>query len=294
MVPKTGNDITGLIASAGDLPRAAADLARASGRRVYVLGLEEAFAHRPDAARYCDAMVSVGEVTRAMTLLRDAGCQRIAFGGYLSRPDWTRLRLDSGGAALLPAAIEAARKGDDSLLRVIAQACEAHGFTVIGLGELAPELLARPGIWGRIGPDAAACNDIARAWAVAGLLGSFDIGQASVVAHGIVLAVEAQEGTDALLARVAGLAPSLRGHPDSPAGVLLKRMKPGQDRRLDAPVIGVATLRAAHAAGLAGIAVEANGTLIPDREALVAEADALRLFLIGIDAGSPLLSAPAP
>lgn len=286
MNPDLAGNITGLIAGAGDLPRAVAESAGAIGREVFVLGIEEAFSENPTSHDYCDAMVSLGEIGRAIHLLEAAGCRKVAFGGYLTRPDWTRLRLDDGGAALLPAALAAARQGDDALMRVIAQAFEDRGFNVIGLGDLAPDLIARSGIRGRLAPDEAGYRDMELAWAVAGALGAFDIGQAAAVANGLVLAVEAQEGTDALLARVAGLRQSLRGRPGAPAGILLKRLKPGQDRRLDAPVIGMATLLAAYEAGLAGIAVEAGGTLVLDREALVAEADARGMFLIGIDAQS--------
>lgn len=293
MIADARGGTTGLIASAGDLPRMAAESARAGGRQVYVLGIEEAFAQTPEAAGWCDGVVSIGEIDTTIALLQDAGCRQVALGGYLSRPDWTKLRLDAGGMAVLPAALAAARQGDDALLRVVAEAFEARGFPVIGLGTLAPDLAAPAGLWGAHAPDDSARGDIARAWAVAGTLGAFDIGQAAVVANGVVLAVEAQEGTDALLSRVTGLGAALRGRPGTLAGILLKRLKPHQDPRLDAPVIGLATLRGAHAAGLAGIATEAGATLVLDRAGLVEEADRVGMFLLGVSAPGPLLAGDA-
>jgi DUF1009 family protein len=126
-------------------------------------------------------------------------------------------------------------------------------------------------------PDAEALADIARATAVLRALGAVDVGQGCVVQQGIVLAVEAIEGTDAMLARAAGLARP------GPGGVLVKMVKPGQDRRADLPTIGPRTIDAAHAAGLRGVAFEAGGTLFTDRTACIAQADRAGLFLLGLD-----------
>jgi hypothetical protein len=101
------------------------------------------------------------------------------------------------------------------------------------------------------------------------------------VAGGLVLAVEAQEGTDAMLLRVAGLPPAIRGSPDDRRGVLVKRAKPQQERRIDLPTIGVRTIEGAARAGLAGVAVEAGGALVVDRAAVAAAGDAAGVFVIG-------------
>ena len=124
-------------------------------------------------------------------------------------------------------------------------------------------------------------RDLVQAARVAGAIGALDIGQGAVVCDGLVLAVEAQEGTDAMLQRVALLPASVRGAPDARRGVLVKRPKPIQERRIDLPVIGLQTLEAAAAASLAGIAVEAHGALVARRADLVAAADAAGLFVYG-------------
>ncbi|MGB1088642.1 MAG: UDP-2,3-diacylglucosamine diphosphatase LpxI domain-containing protein, partial [Alphaproteobacteria bacterium] len=114
-------------------------------------------------------------------------------------------------------------------------------------------------------------------------LGAFDVAQGAVVCDGLVLAVEAAEGTDAMLARVATLSSDLRGHEGALRGVLVKVTKPAQDRQIDQPTIGPATILNAHKAGLAGVAIEAEHGLIVDREETIATADRLGLFIFGLD-----------
>ena len=148
---------------------------------------------------------------------------------------------------------------------------------MIGAHEVLTEAVGTAGLLGRLAPDAEAQADIARGRVVVQALGRVDVGQGCIVQQGIVLAVEAIEGTDAMLARAAGLARP------GPGGVLIKLVKPGQDRRADLPTIGPNTIAAAAAAGLRGIAFEAGGTLLTDRDACIAAADTAGLFLLGID-----------
>jgi DUF1009 family protein len=175
----------------------------------------------------------------------------------------------------------AAFSGDDGLLAAVVRVLGEEGFRVLGAHEVLTEAVGPRGVMGRVAPDAQAMADIARATDVTKALGRVDVGQGCVVQQGIVLAVEAIEGTDAMLARCRGLARP------GPGGVLLKLVKPGQDRRADLPTIGPTTLRAAAAAGLRGVAFEAGGTLLTDRTACVAAADAAGLFLVGIDPDAP-------
>ena len=116
-------------------------------------------------------------------------------------------------------------------------------------------------------------------------MGALDIGQAVVVANGLVLAVEAQEGTDAMLQRCADLPRALRSHAAAAAGVLAKAVKPIQDRRVDLPTIGPATIEAAARAGLVGVVGEAGALLVVDRDQVIQTADDLGLFVFGCSAG---------
>lgn len=269
----------GIIAGLGQLPVSIARNAEASGQGVFVLrlkGFEE-----PALAGFPGRVVGLGEVGAVIRLLREAGCQDVVFAGNVRRPDFSSLRLDARGLALLPSVIAEARKGDDALLRVLVREFEKAGFNVIGSEAAHASLLAQAGRIAGPEPGPEDLADIEVAARVAGVLGTMDIGQGCVVCRGLVLAVEAQEGTDEMLRRCALLPEAVRGTPALRRGVLLKRPKPGQERRIDLPTTGVSTLELASAAGLAGIAVEAGGALMLDREAMTARAQALGLFIYG-------------
>jgi hypothetical protein len=159
---------------------------------------------------------------------------------------------------------------------------EREGFAIEGAHEVGAGLALGEGPLGRVAPSEAHRADIIRALSVARAIGKLDIGQGAVVARGLVLAVEAQEGTDAMLARCAELPVALRGTPEAPMGVLAKAPKPIQERRIDMPTIGVATVTAAAHAGLAGIVGEMGALLVVDRQAVVQRADDLGLFIVGV------------
>jgi UDP-2,3-diacylglucosamine hydrolase len=278
----------GMIAGLGELPVSLAEAADQEGREIYVLrlkGFEE-----PRLAEYPGDVVGFGEVGRQLRLLKAAGCRELVFAGRVARPDFRAIKLDWRGARLLPRVIRAARDGDDALLRVLVDTFAGEGFRVIGAEEVHGDLCAAEGLLAgpEPGPDHRA--DIARAMAVAGEIGRLDIGQGCVVCDGLVLAVEAQEGTDAMLERCARLAPEIRGTKQNRRGVLAKRPKPIQERRIDLPTIGVSTVERAAAAGLAGIAVEAGGALVMARREVEAAAARLGVFVIGIasDASDPV------
>jgi len=270
----------GVVAGGGELPRAIAETARAAGREVFVLGLGD----RPGAwiSRFPHESVSLGELGKAMKALRAHGCGDVTLAGKVQRPRFSEIKLDAKAVLAAPRVIAAALKGDDALLRSVIEMFEREGMRVIGAAEAAPDLVAREGVMGRIAPDARHESDIAQAMKIARAIGALDVGQATVVCDGLTLCVEAAEGTDAMIARVAALPEHFRGTHSKPRGVLAKAPKPIQDRRTDLPVIGVDTVRNAHAVFLAGIAVEAGGALIVDRDAVVAEADRLGLFLKGV------------
>jgi UDP-2,3-diacylglucosamine hydrolase len=234
-------------------------------------------------ASHPGAAFGLGEMGARFRALKDAGCDAVTFVGLVRRPDFKTLKLDARAALMLPKVLAGARKGDDALMRAILEEFEREGFRIVGPEVAFAGLLAPKGVLGAHAPDGAAHADIARGAGIAAALGAWDVGQGCVVCDGFVLALEAAEGTDAMLARVAELPAAVRGDAQARRGVLVKRAKPIQDRRIDLPTIGLATLEAAAAAGLAGVAVEAGGALIVDREAVAARADALGLFVFGFD-----------
>jgi DUF1009 family protein len=273
----------GIIAGGGDLPRAVAASARAGGREVFVIGLTGSLDEGDDwIGDFPHEVMSPGAPGRAFKSLRREGVTDILLAGKVDRPDFSSLKLDMKGLALLPRALKAARQGDDALLRFLVAMFEEEGFRAIGVAEAAPGLVCGEGVLGRHTPDDAHRADMERGFAIVKALGALDVGQAAVVCEGLALAVEAAEGTDRMIERIATLRQALRGTPRQRRGVLVKALKPTQDARTDMPVIGVATVERAAAAGLAGIGLEAGGALIVDKALVAAKADALGLFVAGV------------
>lgn len=266
----------GILAGSGVMPGQVAAAARAAGRGVFLVGLE-GFAEPAVLAPYPHEVIRVLAVGRILAALRRHECRELVLVGPVRRPSLLGLRPDAEGARILARIGRAAFAGDDGLLAAVLRVLGEEGFRVIGAHEVLREVLAPAGLLSEASPDAVAMADIARGIAVAQALGAVDVGQGCVVQQGIVLAVEAAEGTDAMLARCAGLAWP------GPGGVLVKLVKPGQDRRADLPTVGPETVRGAAAAGLRGIAFEAGGTLLADRDATLSGAAAAGLFLIGLD-----------
>jgi hypothetical protein len=227
--------------------------------------------------------MSIGEWGLALKLLRESEIKDVVFVGRVDRPNWSDIKVDAKGLMMLPSVIAAARKGDDALLKFISDFYGKEGFRVLTAPEAAPELVMGTGVLGRLKPDADQMDDIHRAFAIIRAMGALDVGQAAIVCDGLPLCVEAAEGTDAMIARVAALRPNLHGTAEKKRGVLAKALKPMQDRKTDLPVIGVGTVKNAHAVHLAGIALEAGASLIVDKAAVAAEADRLGLFVVGVN-----------
>jgi DUF1009 family protein len=271
----------GLIAGRGGLPGEIVSACNAAERPVFVLRLI-GLADPALAAAAPGADVGLAEWGKMFRTLRRQGCQRVCFAGGVPRPDFASLKPDVRALAALPRVLAAAGKGDDALLRQVMVEFEQEGFVVEGADTVIGGLTIGEGPLGRIAPSEAHTADIAQALSAARALGALDIGQAVVVAGGLVLAVEAQEGTDAMLQRCAELPRALRSHANLAAGVLAKAVKPIQDRRIDLPTIGPATIESAARAGLAGVVGEAGSLLIVDREKVVQTADELGLFVFGV------------
>ncbi len=261
------------------MPRRIVEACQAAGRDIFII----AFNGETDPATVMGgashAWVDLPAVGRTIRLLKQADVQDLVLIGPVGRPDFASLKPDWHGVKLLPKVVRAARQGDDALMKVVVQDLERQGFTILAAEAVLSSLAAPAGVFGSHEPDAGDRADIERGMQVVGQLGRMDIGQAAVVRDGYVLAVEAAEGTDAMLRRCGDFRLGQR------AGVLVKRPKPNQERRVDLPTIGVPTVRAAAAAGLKGIAVEAGGALVADRGAVAEAADAAGIFVCGVAVG---------
>jgi UDP-2,3-diacylglucosamine hydrolase len=269
----------GIIAGGGDLPIAVADSVVRDGRTVFIVGLRGSADETIN--RFPHDWVVMGETRKTLELLRKHGCTDVVLCGRVARPKFSEIRLDAKSVLLLPKVLLAAQKGDDALLRAVVDIFDDEGFRAIGIPDAAPGLLARQCIYGRVNPSADDMNDVETGVRVVRRLGVLDVGQAAAVCGGLVLAVEAAEGTDAMIARVGGLPEAIRGTTSAPKGVLVKALKPVQDRKTDLPVIGVNTVRRVSAAGLRGIAVEAGSALVINEAAVIEAADAARVFVLG-------------
>jgi len=272
-----------IIAGGGDLPRRVAEQARLRQRNPLLVGLK-GFVEPALVSEYRGVELSVGQLGALIQLMRREGCEEMVFAGSLKRPDFSSLKLDLKGVQSLPKILAAARMGDDALLRAVMDVFAEAGFRIIGADDVLEELRVGRGPLGSISPGAEHWPDIIRAAEVARLSGSLEIGQGAISCNGLILAVEAQEGTDRMLARIPELPCEIRGSEAVRRGVLVKRPKPQQERRIDLPTIGLRTVEGAVAAGLSGIAVEAGAALIVDRDAVRRAADAAGLFVYGFTA----------
>jgi hypothetical protein len=270
-----------VICCGGSLPYAVADAAVAHGRRA-VLFPVRGIADPGRVERYPHHWVALGQFGRFARMAKAEGCRDVVFIGSLIRPALTQIRFDTATLRLLPRLVSAFRGGDDHLLSAIGRIFEDNGFRILGAHDVAPNILLPEGRLGRVSPGERDRADIARGLAVLEAMSPFDIGQAVAVAGNHVLAVEAAEGTDAMLARIADLRQSGRLRAPAGSGVLVKAPKRGQDRRFDLPSIGPRTVEGVVRAGLAGIAVVAGGTIVAEPQRLIALANDARIFVIGI------------
>lgn len=264
----------GILAGGGRLPELLIEACRKAGREFFVL----AFKGQADPA-VVDAVphewIRIGAAGRGFAILREQGVRDLVMAGRIRRPSLADLRPDLRAMKFF-ARLGHRGLGDDGLLRAVIRELEQEGFRVVGADDLLPSLRADEGVLGEHRPDEQAQADIARGIKVLMALGAVDVGQAAVVQQGIVLGIEAVEGTDAMIERCSAL------RREGPGGVLVKLAKCGQETRVDLPTIGPETVSRVAAAGLRGIAVEAGATILVDRAEMVDRADTAGIFVVGI------------
>lgn len=277
----TGEGPVAIICGGGSFPFAVADSLIRNGRQVVLFALRGS-ADEVAVQRYPHYWAHIAQFGRFVRLARKEGVRDVIFIGSLIRPGIRQLvSFDLTTLRVLPRAIRQFYGGDDHLLTGIARIFEDHGFRLLGAHEVAPEILVPLGSLGKIQPSADDLVDIERGLACLKTIGPFDVGQAVVVAKQHIVAVEAVEGTDQMLARVAELRTTNRLRTPAGTGVLVKAPKAGQDRRFDLPSIGPRTIDGTAAAGLSGIAVIAGGTIVAEPQIVVQRADQAKIFVAG-------------
>ncbi len=271
----------GLIAGGGALPFAVADSLVSRGRYPVLFairGVCDAVAVK----RFRHHWIALGQFGRLFRLLHSERCRELVFIGTLVRPAISEIRLDLTTLKAMPRLLAAFRGGDDHLLSGVGSVFENEGLHLLGLRDVAPDLLMPAGSLTRAVPDDAAQADIAKGLDVLHALSPFDIGQACVVIDGHVVGIEDIEGTDGLLERVKRLRGESRIRAKSGRGVLVKAPKATQDLRFDLPAAGPRTVKGAATAGLSGIAIVAGHTVVAEPQAMTDAADKAGLFITGL------------
>ncbi|MCP4393090.1 MAG: LpxI family protein [Alphaproteobacteria bacterium] len=270
----------GIIAGGGDIPLLVVEACKSSCRECFVVALDgnvdSDLIITLKEKNISHEAIRIGKVGAIIASLKKAEVEEVVMIGGLRRPSLKELRPDLKAASLF-AKIGIKGIGDDGLLKAVVKELENEGFSVVGVQSIISELLAPSGVLTKAKPDKTAKADIEYGFKIAKAIGELDIGQSVVVQQGIVLGVEAIEGTDRLIARAGDV------KRDGVGGVLVKVKKPEQECRVDLPTIGASTVENAAKAGLRGIAVDAGNVLIVNLEAVIKKADELGLFIVGVN-----------
>ena len=222
-----------------------------------------------------DYIVSLSKMGRAVKYVKNIGIKHILMVGGVKRPSLKNIIPDLWTAKFLTT-ISSKVSGDNSVLSKLTKALEREGFIIVAPEEVLPNLICPKGTLGKVKPNQQNNEDISTGYRIAKIIGANDIGQSIIIENGLVIAVEAAEGTDRMIKR------SLILKKEKKAGVLIKVIKPMQDRRIDRPVIGIDTIKAVKKAGLDGIALESNEILILNYSDVILYADEEGLFVEGI------------
>ena len=267
----------GLIAGNGRFPFLVLDAARGAGHDVTVVALkDETFpeladlAARPPAAVF--HWISLGQLGTLISLFKDAGVTQAVMAGQVKHVKLFSV-MANADATLLGVLMRLKSKNTDGIIGGIADALRDKGIELLDSTAFLEPLLARDGVLTRRAPDADEQQDLAFGYRVADIIAGLDVGQTIAVKSAAVVAVEAMEGTDALIARAGQLA--------GPGVRIVKVAKPNQDMRFDVPVVGVSTIEAMKAAGATTLSVDAGKTLMIDGAAIVKAADEAGICIVG-------------
>jgi DUF1009 family protein len=271
-----------ILCGGGRFPLAVAAEARRAGRDILMIGLIGAA--DPAIAHYPHVWLRLGELGKLFQTLKTRAIIELALIGSIVRPRLlSDIRPDFGALTRLPEIARILIGGDNHALKAILQLLEREGLRIVGAHQLAPALLAPLGQLTPQAPSTRALDDLAFGRSCLAAVSDYDVGQALVVARHRIIAIEAAEGTDAMLQRIAALRANGRLPAKGRYGVLVKGPKTNQDLRVDLPAVGPETIAAAARAQLAGIAVAARGVLMLEQAALLAQAAEAKMFVVGFE-----------
>ncbi|MCL1974316.1 MAG: UDP-2,3-diacylglucosamine diphosphatase LpxI [Bacteroidetes bacterium] len=264
----------GMIAGGGMMPVEIIRHCKTTGRGLFVVGIEP-FAGEEELKEAPHIFAKIGEAGKIIKAFKNHNVYEIVLAGGIKRPSFKEMIPDWEGMKIV-AKLAVKKMSDDHLFRAVMAEIELRGFKVVGIEEVVPDMMFLEGIYGKVKPSKEDMDDIQRGITVAKALGAVDVGQAVVVQEGMVLAVEAIEGTDMMLSRAA----TVKKAGKSP--VMVKVLKPGQDLRVDLPAMGLQTIEQLKKYGIGGMAVEAGGILLIERDAVIRMADKEGIFIIGV------------
>jgi UDP-2,3-diacylglucosamine hydrolase len=265
----------GIIAAKGDLSKTLINFAKLR-YEIFIVGVKNE-ADPILLEEFNHIWISLGEIGKAVDAFNDNKIKDIVFVGSLKKPDIFNLKLDSLGKKLLARIVKDKFFGDNEILSSLTKFLEELGLKVYGAHELIKDLAVSEQLFTETKPNQADLNDIELAKKVVNELGKLDIGQAVIVQNGVVLGVEAIEGTDRLIKRCGEMKFST-----DHSGVLLKFSKPNQELRMDLPTIGIQTIKNMHEAGFKGIVIEAERTIFLDKEECITCANLHNMFILSL------------
>lgn len=269
----------GILAGSGGLVKAVIAACKREARPYFIIAFEDQ--SDPDFIKeHPHVWVGLGQVGKVVTSLKQAGVQDLVLAGAFKRPSFSSLKTDFMGARWL-AQLIGKSMGDDALLRFIMAKLEGEGFQIVAAEALVgATLLGGAGLLTKKAPSKEHLLDIKRGLAILDALSESDVGQAVVIQEGLVLGIEAVEGTQALVTRTGEYKRTGRHAP-----LLIKAFKRAQDGRADRPTLGTQTIEALEAAGFAGVAFEAGEVILLDQDAMVEAANKKDLFVYGFTRG---------
>ncbi len=263
--------LIGVIAAAGDMPVILINQLRSEGYAPYVVAIE---AMADAVLPMADVTIRLGAAKQIISALKDAGCKQIIMTGKFIRPSLRQIKPDLTGAKL---AFKALASSDNDALQLIAEFLAGYDIHMADLHIILPDIFAKAGVMTGKAPNKKQQSSINKALAVLDALGDYDVGQAIIVQQQRVLAVEAAEGTNAMITRAGEYK-----LPDLLPPIMVKMLKRGQNKRLDPPVIGAETITLAARQGVTMIAIETGGVILADRDDCLATAKRLGVSLIGV------------
>lgn len=266
----------GLIAGNGAFPFLVLDAARRLGHTVTIVAVEQEASPDLQAAADRDPRadfhwVALGQLGRAIEVMRAAGVTRAVMAGQVKHTS-----IFSGAMPdrlLLSVLLKLRSKNTDALISAVADVLRDHGIELMDSTSYLTPLLARDGVLTARQPTPEECDDLAFGYRMADRIAELDIGQTIAVKSAAVVAVEAMEGTDAVIERAGRLA--------GPGTRIVKVAKPDQDMRFDVPVVGVPTIAAMRAAGATALSVDAGRALLLDGDEAIRAADAAGICIVG-------------